>query len=386
MTEAAVESRRKTLDKLAQTGAGTGMGRLLRSFWQPVAVASSVAPGKARPLKIMGEELTLYRGASGTAYLVGGRCAHRRTVLHTGWVQGEDIRCMYHGWRYDGTGQCTQAPAEGDEFAAKVRIRSYPLKEYCGMVFAYMGEGQPPAFDLPRREALEKPGTVHVALEQIWPCNWLQLVENSLDAVHVSFVHHVGATGPFGEVVTDAIPELAYEETDAGIRQTARRSASNVRISDWTFPNNNHIVIPALPGDPWVDVVVWRVPVDDDHTIRFGIYGQTSPDRATNERFRIYFEEKGAYNPAEHHDDLVLRGIFPEDRILQLTHAQDYVAALGQGVNVDRGLEYLGASDKGIVLLRRLLRREMEAIEGGKPVKTWRRLTGVGELQTRAAQ
>src|SRR5689334_15344061 len=99
---------------LTQTGVDTDMGRLLRRFWQPVALSREVEPGTAAPVMVMGEELTLFRGVSGKAYLVGGTCAHRRTVLHTGWVEGERIRCTYHGWQYDGTGQCTQRPAEKD--------------------------------------------------------------------------------------------------------------------------------------------------------------------------------------------------------------------------------------------------------------------------------
>ena len=83
-----------------------------------------------------------------------------------------------------------------------------------------------------------------------------------MDAVHVSFVHHAGKVGPFGETVTSAIPQLEYQETDAGIRQIATRAKDNVRISDWTFPNYNHIVIPAIKGDPWIDTCVWRVPIE----------------------------------------------------------------------------------------------------------------------------
>ena len=103
----AMEERLKLL---TQTGPDTDMGRLLRRFWQPVAVSHSVKPGTARPLRVLGEDLTLYRGESGEAHLVGGRCAHRRTVLHTGWVQGEEIRCIYHGWKYAGWASAPRRP------------------------------------------------------------------------------------------------------------------------------------------------------------------------------------------------------------------------------------------------------------------------------------
>jgi phenylpropionate dioxygenase-like ring-hydroxylating dioxygenase large terminal subunit len=110
------------LSLLHETSAGTPMGTLLRKFWHPIGLSHDLAPGKACPVRILSEDLTLYRGTSGKAYLVGGRCAHRCTVLHTGWVQGEDIRCMYHGWLYDGTGLCTEIPAEK-------RARLKPLRE-----------------------------------------------------------------------------------------------------------------------------------------------------------------------------------------------------------------------------------------------------------------
>src|SRR5262249_60496723 len=115
---------------LTQTGPDTDMGKLLRRFWQPVAVSHEVKPGEAKPLRVLSEDLTLYRGESGLAHLVAGRCAHRLTLLHTGWVQGEEIRCMYHGWKYDGAGQSTEAPAEGAASAAPIRIATYPRHAY----------------------------------------------------------------------------------------------------------------------------------------------------------------------------------------------------------------------------------------------------------------
>ena len=108
------EVKAERLNLLHHCGAGTDMGKLLRLFWQPVAVSDKLRVGTAKPVRFMGEELTLYRGDSGKPDFVGGQCPHRRTLLHTGWVQGERIRCMYHGWQFDGAGQCTQRPAEQD--------------------------------------------------------------------------------------------------------------------------------------------------------------------------------------------------------------------------------------------------------------------------------
>ena len=222
---------------LTETGPQSLMGKLMRRFWHPVALSDELAKGAAMPLRVMSEDLTLYRGESGRPYLVGGRCAHRCTVLHTGWVEGDQIRCMYHGWRYDGAGLCTEIPAEKKPRNEQVRIAGYPVHEYSGLIFAWLGEQPAPAFDLPRKHVLEDPNCTTFAKKEVWDCNWFAHIENSLDAVHVSFAHKWGKRGKFGTMInTDLIPDLAYEETSAGVRQIATRSKDNVRVSDWTFP------------------------------------------------------------------------------------------------------------------------------------------------------
>src|SRR5204862_3874974 len=164
-------------DEFAYIGPGTVAGRFLRQFWQPVYLSDELKPGRAVPLHILGEDFTLYRGevssselraastgsqpqtrnpALGAAHLVAFRCAHRGTQLSTGWVEGDCIRCFYHGWKYDDAGQCVEQPAEDAGFAAKVRIGSYPTVEYLGLIFAYLGEGDAPA--LPRFPELEAAG------------------------------------------------------------------------------------------------------------------------------------------------------------------------------------------------------------------------------------
>ena len=173
--------------QLSETSAGTPMGELLRRFWHPIAVSADVAPGKAKKVRLLSEDLTLYRSEAGNAHLVAGRCAHRLTMLHTGWIEGEEIRCMYHGWKFDGEGKCVDRPAEKNCRETNIRIAAYPVKEYCGLVFAYLGEGEPPEFDLPRSACFEREDVMLFQRKQIWPCSWLQNVENSLDAAHVEF-------------------------------------------------------------------------------------------------------------------------------------------------------------------------------------------------------
>ena len=361
------------LKLLPETGPGTLMGTLLRRFWHPIALSDEVASGRARAVRVLSEDLTLYRGESGRPHLIGGRCAHRCTVLHTGVVQREQIRCMYHGWCYDETGLCTDIPAEKEPRTRPIRIAGYPVYEYCGLVFAYLGEEPIPAFDLPRKHVLEEKGRYIIAHKSIWDCNWFQHVENSLDAVHVSFAHLWGSVGQFGALVTAAIPELSYSETSAGIRQVAKRPNNNIRISDWTFPNNNHVVAPGPDkGDPWAHVSAWPTPVDDTHTMRFVLNAVAATDPVKIARLKEQYDV--GYNPADHYDELFHAGVVSGVHEFGLQNAQDYVAVRGQGVICDRTQENLSTSDAGIAFLRRIFLRELEAIRRGRPTKQWTRL------------
>jgi 5,5'-dehydrodivanillate O-demethylase oxygenase subunit len=382
-------TRIEQLRLLSQTGRDTEMGRLLRMFWHPIALSRNLAKGAALPVRLLGEDLTLYRGESGRAFLVGGRCRHRLTVLHTGWVEGDQIRCMYHGWKYDGFGRCTERPAEKEAAPPpSCRIPGHAVHEYAGMIFAYIGDKggatvAAPEFDLPRKDCLEAPGVLIVQTQETWNINWFQQIENSLDAVHVSFVHRTLRVADFGKAVTAAIPELSYAETEAGIEQTARRGADNVRKSDWTFPNNNHVVVPGLQkGDAWIDFVIWMVPADDEHSTRFTLYAIQPGSDEERQRFLGYFERYGGYNADEHYHELFhLRKGPPESDLLAgLISAQDYLAQRGQGVIADREHEMLGRSDLGVITLRRLFWRELDALREGRPTKPWRKRRHVGEL------
>ncbi|HXP94920.1 MAG TPA: Rieske 2Fe-2S domain-containing protein [Candidatus Binatia bacterium] len=385
-SDSRAQRRGERLNVLTQTGPDSDMGKLLRTFWHPIFVSRKLDAGKAVPVRLLSEDLTLYRGASGKPYLVGARCAHRLTVLHTGWIEGEQIRCMYHGWCYDGSGQCTERPAERDTTLPKIKIAGYPVHEYCGLIFAYMGDGSAPPFELPRKDAFERTGGILYARAEIWDCNWFQMVENSLDAVHVAFVHQKGRAGTFIQTVSEAIPELAYEETEAGIRQIATRAPGNVRVSDWTFPNNNHIVQPGLEkDDPWIDVGHWNVPIDDETTGRFNIWSVPATDPQRERRIRDYLESVADYNAVDHHDELFYEDKYPDDTVMPLTFAQDYVAQKGQGTIVDREHETLGRSDAGIAFLRRIFFREIEAIRNGEPPKQWRKLERPAEMPVHVA-
>src|SRR5581483_9691220 len=117
-------------------GPGTLMGRYLRSFWQPLCIAADLAPGKALPVRALGENFTVYRGQSGDPHVVEFRCAHRRSQLSIGYIEGDNIRCRYHGWVYDANGQCVEQPGEPQPFCDRIQIRSYPTIEYLGLIHA----------------------------------------------------------------------------------------------------------------------------------------------------------------------------------------------------------------------------------------------------------
>src|SRR5579871_5917856 len=180
-------------------GPDTLAGRFMRSFWQPIARAQDVPAGRAKPIHMLGIELTVYRGEDGAVHALAFRCAHRGTQLSTGWVEGDNLRCFYHGWVYGPDGQCVEQPAEPEPFRQRIKIRSYPVQEYLGLIFVYFGEGEPPPmWSFPE---FEGDGVIRVSGPLVWPCNYFNRIENSLDHVHGAFVHRrrVGGYG-LGEI------------------------------------------------------------------------------------------------------------------------------------------------------------------------------------------
>src|SRR4051794_20412135 len=196
---------------LVHTGPGTLAGRYLRAFWQPVHRGQDLPAGRARSIKIMNEDLTLYRGEGGEPHLIAFRCAHRGTQLSTGWVEGDELRCFYHGWKYDGSGQCTEQPAEPEPFCNRIRINGYPTCDYLGLVFAYFGEGEtPPMWSFPEFEDDHEGVRENYTYGKPWNMNVFNSLEN--DPFHGAWVHRESyvASGRVG------IPVVTCEETDYG--------------------------------------------------------------------------------------------------------------------------------------------------------------------------
>jgi 5,5'-dehydrodivanillate O-demethylase len=363
------------------TGPGTLAGRFMRRFWQPVYRAEDLQPGHAKPIRIMHEDFTLYRGEDGAPHLLDFRCAHRGTQLSTGWVEGDCIRCFYHGWKYDQTGQCVEQPAEDASFASKVKIRSYPCEEYLGLIFAYFGEGErdetgavgPPP--LPRFPEFEGEGVWEV-LTYLRGCGFFQNVENSLDQIHVAFVHRVG---PLAQPeLLDDLPRVEVEETDYGLAVYGVQSRGPRRVSHFLMPNLLYFTL-ARFGTGVQQALAWRVPVDADRHQNFNVtYTPVTGEAAQGYRERA--ERRLAAAQALSSTDEITAAIMRGDMHVDDTQdrpdvvtIQDHIAQMGQGAIADRTRERLGRSDVGVLQLRRLWERELRALAEGRPLKQWSR-------------
>jgi len=352
----------------AHTGPGTLAGRFIRHFWQPVYVGADLKPGRPVRIQILGEYFTLFRGDSGTPYVLEDRCPHRQTSLALGWVEGDCIRCFYHGWKFDGHGQCTEQPAEKASFAAKVKARAYPTQEYLGLIFAYLGEGEAPP--LPRFPELDDVEGVLVANRHPVPCNYFQRIENDLDETHVHFVHRV-STDSYG---LNELPDIDCAETDYGILRVGARQGSGAnltRTAHWMMPNVHFLDLPPSPGHPhWTVYLAYRVPVDDENMLTLSVVVRPPGSNTTGKREAI------EPDPQQMTADVLAGKIRIQDidpKYPGLFVVQDNVALAGQGRIVDRSRDWLGQSDKGIILLRKLWERELKKIGEGKSIKNWHR-------------
>jgi 5,5'-dehydrodivanillate O-demethylase len=359
------------------TGPSTLAGRYLRLFWQPICLAEELPKGRAKPLKIMSEEFTLYRGEDGTPHAIAFRCAHRGTQLSTGWVEGDNLRCFYHGWMYGPDGQCVDQPAEPEPFCQRIKIRSYPVEEYLGLIFIYMGEGASPPL---RRFPMLEDGIVEPRGDVIWPCNFFNRLDN--DPVHVSFIHRwVPWPRPYRGVPT----HIDAEETDYGMVEYVHRPGGGVSESYRMMPN-----ISIFGGGPprgydegWQSTLSWRVPIDDEHFTRFSIMLVGLEGEAAERYLAGRAERQARFDaaPKVTVDELAERVLqggerledMPReywDRLLLIT-VQDYVCLIGQGPIAERANERLGHSDTTVILFRNLWMRELRKLAEGKPLKDW---------------
>ena len=372
---------------ILRVGPGTIAGRYLRRFWQPVFVATDLARGQIKPIRILGEDLTLYRGESGAARIVGGRCAHRGVQLVLGFVQGEHIECPYHGWTYDATGQCVKQPGELHPFCDRVKIKGYQAQEYLGLIFVYLGEGKAPP--LPRLADFENDDLyVRRITTEIWPCSYFDLLENATDLVHTEYLHW-----HFGYKTSG---KLDWRESDFGMIGRFERS---IGTGDEAIYNRSYFHMPTAaefaqigrPGFPGIFTRAWRIPRDDDSAIRFNL---DALPRRDAERFaaRVKAGTAGprdaseAFRPphsvADAAADLMagrenMRDLKARSETMNhfyLTNIQDCAVLASLGPPGQRTFdELLGGTDVSVALMRRLWLRELKAFAEDRPLKQWRR-------------
>ncbi|HKT19972.1 MAG TPA: Rieske 2Fe-2S domain-containing protein [Stellaceae bacterium] len=355
-------------EDFVHVGPGSLAGKLLRRFWQPVLVGDELEIGRPKRIQVLNEYFTAYRGADGVARIVQDACPHRQTRLFLGWVEGDCIRCFYHGWKFGPDGRCVEQPAESEAFRHKVAIRAYPTREYLGLVFAYLGEGAAPDFPVMPEIDIER-DTVLYNRHPV-PCNYFQRIENDMDELHLHFVHKVSTD----EIGLIEFPDIDVTETDYGIlrRGLRKENGHNVtRTAYWMMPNVLMTFTPGRPSRPqWMLHLAWRVPITDSEMCSFIV----AANKGGGEGLKPRPETKPDPNFLT---DEVLAGRLRVQDIDPdypgLFNVQDNVALAGQGPMVDRSKDRLGQSDKAVIFLRRMWARELKALAEGRAPKPWRR-------------
>ena len=360
-------------ERLMRVGPGTPMGELMRRYWHPVAAVAELDQNPVKAVKILGESLVVYRDRSGRYGLVDDTCPHRRISLEYGIPENDGLRCPYHGWLFDGSGQCLEMPAESPEstFPSRVKIKGYPAEELGGLVFAYLGPAPVPL--LPRWDLFVMENVVRDIGTTVIPCNWMQCMENSLDPTHTEWLHGHYYNYVMEQKGEEGLADLAYQRFvprvigshekigfdvfEHGIVKRRIRAGFDESHPMWRI--GHPIVFPNIlrVGTTFQ----MRVPMDDTHTwhLMYGAY--PAPPGETNHQ-----QEKIPLYQIPLRDE---QSRFATDFVL----GQDMMAWATQGGLADRSQEKLGESDKGIIMYRRLLREQMALVEdGGEPMNTFR--------------
>jgi phthalate 4,5-dioxygenase oxygenase subunit len=376
-------------DLLTLTGAGTAGGAFMRAYWQPVATSDDLPLG-GRPLavRVFGEDLVLFRDETGRPGLLAIHCAHRAADLSYGRVEDGGLRCLYHGWLFDIGGRCLEQPGEPADstFKDRVRQRAYPCQEKGGLIFAYMGEGEPPL--LPAYEFLDAPEENRWITQTIHNCNYQQANEGNFDPIHTSFLHKMFKEGewtarkskavrgadmsPNELYGSDVAPRVELEETDFGLRIYSIRQVGPEKF----YRRVTNLILPSLcavPGQTGGEgyTINWYVPIDDTHHNKYRI--MFSREGALD---RSYFQQQDAKEIAPDHqmirtaanrylqdanemNGLSFSGMGPNFQV------QDSWAAESAGQIQDRTQERLGQSDRALIAVRRILLHAIQAVQDG---------------------
>jgi 5,5'-dehydrodivanillate O-demethylase len=344
---------------LTRVGPGTPMGELLRRYWHPIGAVDEMERNPIRPVRLLGEDLVLYKDLSGTCGLVDRHCAHRRADLAYGFVERCGIRCNYHGWAYDETGKCISMPFEDRAnpqagLRNTVKLKAYRVQAHAGLLWAYLGPDPAPL--VPDWEPFSwRNGFRQIVFSDV-PCSWLQCQENSIDPVHFEWMHSnwsirlSGKTGPYAP----AHLKLDFAEFEYGFAYKRIREDTDESHPLWTTGRACLWPQAFFLGDHFE----WRVPVDDENSLSVSWFFQRVPvEREPFEQPEI----PSWWSPIK--DEKTGRWI--SSHIIN----QDIVAWVGQGVVADRTRETLGASDRGVAMMRRQFFNDLDAIARGQDPK-----------------
>jgi 5,5'-dehydrodivanillate O-demethylase oxygenase subunit len=348
-------------ERLTRVGPGTPGGELLRRYWHPLCPSAEIT--EARPkkrIRILGEDLLVFRDGSGKISCVEGHCPHRGAALYYGFLEEDGIRCCYHGWKFAPDGRCVDMPFETGKanFMDRMSIKSYPVQSLGGLLFVYMGPEPARAPLLPRWDVtVREDGERLIRIFPVHRCNWLQIQENTADSTHTVFLHGVmdqklGTNHPFAAYYRRPIEKLEWEFCEWGLDKTIWYGGDvpDVEIRPpLIFPN-----ILRIPNGP-VEVMHWRVPIDDVNT-RI-IYMAFTPSRDGKTRMADGADAPFEYLPEMKTED--------GEYDLQSFFSQDQMAMESQGAIYDRTKEHLGASDRGIAMFRKQLEDQIARVEQG---------------------
>ncbi len=383
-------------DLITRTNPGTKAGNLLRRYWQPAALVEELSGNRPiKPVRLMGEDLVMFKDGQGRYGLIGRGCPHRGTDLAFGRLEADGLRCAFHGWKFDVNGQCLETPAEpeGSNLCKNIRQKSYPVVEKSGILFAYMGPGEPPAF--PDFDCFVAPDEYTFAFKGLIECNWLQSLEVGIDPAHTSWLHRFfedeDTSKSYGKMFRDSTsdadmpmtkimrdfprPRIEVEHTDYGLRLNTLRQISDqsvhVRTTNLVFPNAFMI-----PMSQEMTISQWHVPIDETTHYWYCIFtsfGQ-KVDKEEMRRQRLELYELPNYVPRKNKSNDY--GFDPHEQ------AHETYTGMGADINIhdqwacesmgpiqDRTKEHLGQSDKAISAYRRLLRAAIEqAGKGERPL------------------
>jgi 5,5'-dehydrodivanillate O-demethylase len=335
-------------ERLTRVGKGTPGGEMLRRYWWPVWF-SELVTDRPVPVRILGEDLILFRDATGKTGLLDRRCPHRGASLALGRVEPDGIRCCYHGWKFDREGHCLDMPAEPADSKLKQEVQqtAYATQEAAGLIFAYLGPQPMPL--LPKYDLLFREDCNRVVYSKEEHCNWLQRAENGWDPQHLMALHAPG----YPQIALKPA-KLSWERTWYGCRTLMEYPDTLYNVTHQIFPSHTRRLA-ARKGDDPRHYFNLRVPTDDHLTTTFFLAAEIKPHgpytlttRGHENSLRMQYEEV-------------------EDGWWRIpSHEQDRIVQESQGFVADRSREYLGSSDEGIVALRKILRDSIKAVEEGR--------------------